>query len=81
LFAEDGFGQDSEIRGDFRGAGWAAFYSMMSEQGQFGAAKFTRFEVLPNERSEHRRESLRTEREQRRRRRTGGRFSECELSL
>lgn len=51
----------------------------MSQERQFGATEFARLEVLFDEGDDHGRQPFRAEREQRRRRRTGGRFSECEM--
>jgi hypothetical protein len=80
-FAEDGFRQDSKIHGDF---GWfegAAIRSMVRQEREFRVAELTGFKVPLDQPSDYRRELLRTEREQRCRRRTSVRFSECELSL
>lgn len=80
-FAEDGLRQDTKIHGYF---GWfegTRIYAMVRQEREFRIAELTRFEVSLNEPANHRRKLLRTEREQRRRRRTSGRFSKCELSL
>ena len=54
--AEDGFRQDSEVNRDFGwfGGEWA-LDAVVGEERQFGAAEITRFEVLPHQRSDHRR--------------------------
>ena len=53
----------------------------MGEERQLGATEFARVEMLPDERSYHRRELFGPEGKQGRRRGTSGRFSECELLL
>lgn len=54
--AEDGFRQDSEVNRDFGwfGGVWA-LDAVVGEKRQFGAAEITGFEVLPHQRSDHRR--------------------------
>jgi hypothetical protein len=80
-FTQDGLGQDPEILRDFGGVGDAALGAVMSQQRQFRATKVTRYQVLLHQRPDHRRQLLRMKGKQGRRRRTGGRFSECELWL
>ena len=81
MFGEDRLGQNTQVCGDFWGFSEPALGSVMSEERQFGAAEFTRVKMLFDERSDQRRELFGPERKQGPRRRTSGRFSECELLL
>jgi len=81
FFPQDRLRQNSQISWYFWRVGVKALGSMMGEQREFGAAEVTGFQVLFDQRSHHWRQLFRTKRKQGRRRRTRGRFSECELYL
>lgn len=58
-FAEDGFGQDPQVGGDFgRVAAKHAFSTVSRQERHFRTAKLTRLQVLLHDREHHRRKLL-----------------------